>query len=274
MLKVETMRKYVDYENVKNLMKERIDKKKIIKNSSESKNIDTIEVDLLRTPFINKNEEHIEKTRWILRCLNYTKPEVGYRQGMSFLVLFFYQLLDYNEQKTFYFLFSLEMETKYKDIFQDDFQLLKIYYIVLDKIINLYMPEIYYKFVDSNLLTNYYSTPWFVTLFTNTNCVFEKNNAPKYVIKVIEDFILDGWSAIFNSGFTLTRYYFKKIMEIEGDQIINYMIKDLCQQDIIKNENFNKIEKYYDKNSEIINELLINKLVKIAKYENNHSFQK
>ena len=63
-------------------------------------------------------------------------------------------------------------------------------------------------------------------------------------------------------------------MEIEGDQIINYMIKDLCSEDIIKNENFNKIEKYYDKNSEIINEMLINKLVKIANYENNHSFQK
>ena len=274
MLKVETMRKFVDYETVKNIMKERIDKNEIIKNSNESKNLSTIDVDLLRTPFINKNKEHIEKTRWILRCLNYTKPEVGYRQGMSFLVLFFYQLLDYNEQKTFYFLFSLEMETKYKEIFRDDLHLLKIYYIVLDKIINLYKPEIYYKFVDNNLSTNYYSTSWFVTLFTNTNCVFEKNNAPKYVIKVMEDFILDGWSAIFNSGFTLTRYYFKKIMEIEGDQIINYMIKDLCSEDIIKNENFNKIEKYYDKNSEIINEMLINKLVKIANYENNHSFQK
>ena len=268
------MTKLIHYKNTKNLIKERIDKKEIINNSKESKNINTIDVDLLRTPFINKHKEHMEKTRWILRCLNFAKPDIGYIQGMGLLVLFFYQLLDYDEEKTFYFFFSFEMESKYREIFRDDYRLLNIYFIVLDKIINLYKPEIYYRFVDASLSTDMYSTSWFITLFTKANCVFEKNNPPKYIIKVFENFILDGWSAIFTSGFTLTRYYFNKIMEIKGDLLIKFMINELCGQDFFDNKNFNKIEEYYDKNSEVINELLINTLVKITMYENSHSFLK
>ena len=274
MLKVKSTIEYINYKTIKNLMKERLEKKEIIVKSQEYKNLDTIEVDLIRTPFINKHKEHMEKVRWVLRCLNYSKPDVGYCQGMNLLALFFYQLLDYDEEKTFYFMISLEMESKYQDIFLDDLRMLKIYFIVLDKLINLYKPEIYYKFIDSYISTNIFSTPWFVTLFTNVESIFEKKNAPKYVLMVMENFILDGWSAIFNSGYTLTRYYFDKIMNIEGDILITFMIKDLCNEDIVKNENFDKIEEHYNKNSEMINELLISKLVKITRYENTHSFIK
>ena len=274
MLKVKSTIEYINYKTIKNLMKERLEKKEVIVKSQEYKNLDTIEVDLIRTPFINKHKEHMEKVRWVLRCLNYSKPDVGYCQGMNLLALFFYQLLDYDEEKTFYFMFSLEMESKYQDIFLDDLRMLKIYFIVLDKLINLYKPEIYYKFIDSYISTNIFSTPWFVTLFTNVESIFEKKNAPKYVLMVMENFILDGWSAIFNSGYTLTRYYFDKIMNIEGDILITFMIKDLCNEDIVKNENFDKIEEHYNKNSEMINELLISKLVKITRYENTHSFIK
>lgn len=274
MLKVKSTIEYINYKTIKNLMKERLEKKEVIVKSQEYKNLDTIEVDLIRTPFINKHKEHMEKVRWVLRCLNYSKPDVGYCQGMNLLALFFYQLLDYDEEKTFYFMFSLEMESKYQDIFLDDLRMLKIYFIVLDKLINLYKPEIYYKFIDSYISTNIFSTPWFVTLFTNVESIFEKKNAPKYVLMVMENFILDGWSAIFNSGYTLTRYYFDKIMNIEGDILITFMIKDLCNEDIVKNENFDKIEEHYNKNYEMINELLISKLVKITRYENTHSFIK
>ena len=273
-LNVKNAIKTVNYKNVKNLMKERIEKKEIPSQSQEQKNLDTISVDLIRTPFICKDKNHMEKLGWVLRCLNYAKPDVGYCQGMNFLALFFYQLLDYDEEKTFNYMFSLETQSKYEQIFLDDLRMLKIFFIVLDKVINLYRPEIYYKFVDSYLSTNIYSTPWFVTLFTNVNCVFKKEDAPKYILMVMENFILDGWSAIFNSGFTLANYNIDKIRKLESEKLINFMIKDLCEQEIVKNENFHKIKKIYEENSEKINELLISKLVKITRYENIHIFLK
>ena len=90
----------------------------------------------------------------------------------------------------------------------------------------------------------------------------------------MEDFFLDGWSAIFNCGFTLIKYYYDKIMKLEEDKLVTFMIKDFCGQDILKNENFNIIEKHYNENAEKINELLISKLVKITRYENLHTFLK
>ena len=156
-------------------MKEKLETK-TLDQKTEEKNIYTINVDLNRTPFINTNQTHIEKVGWILKCLNLLRTDIGYCQGMNFLALFFYQLLDYDEEKAFYYLFALETETKYRDIFIEDMKLLNEYYTVLDKIINLYNPELYYKFVDSNIVTNFYSTSWFITLFTDINCVFQKNN--------------------------------------------------------------------------------------------------
>ena len=234
--------------------------------------MDTIDVDLIRTPYISKHKEDKEKLGWVLKCLNYAKPDVGYCQGMNYLGLFFYQLLNKDEEKTFNFLFALETGTKYEDIFLDDLRMLKIFFIVLDKVINLYKPEIYYKFVDSNLSTNIYSTPWFVTLFSNVNCVFEQKDATKYTLMVMENFIIDGWSAIFNSGFTLTKYYFDKIMKIEEEKLYNFMIKEICDSEIVKNENFSEIKEIYAKNAENINEFLISKLIKITRYEKVNNF--
>ena len=273
-LKVKQIMNMITYKEIKQIMIDRLDKKLIIPNSQEYKNIYTIKVDLIRTPFINENKEHIEKVEWILKCLNYIKPDIGYVQGINFLALFFYQLLDYDEEKTFYYLFAFERETKYQEILKDNLKLIRLFFDILDKIIYLYSPEIYYKLIDSYISTNSYSTPWFITLFTNVNSVFEKKDAPKYTLMVIENFILDGWSAIFNSGFTLINYSFDKIMEIEEDELINFMIQDLIEQDIVKNENFHKIKDIYNKNSESINELLFSKLLKITKYENIYTFIK
>jgi len=273
-LRVKRTMSLISYKEVKDIMKERIDEKLVIPKTQESRNLDTIRVDLIRTPFISKHQEHIDKVNWILRCLNYIKPDIGYYQGMNILTLFFYQLLDYDEEKTFYYLYSFERETKYEIIFKEDLRILKIFFTVLDKILNLYKPEIYYKFVDNYLSTNIYSTPWFVTVFTNISGVFNKKDTPKFVMMVIESFIVDGWSAVFNTGFTLTNYYFDKIMKIEREDLINFMIKDFIQQDIVQNENFSKIKGIYEKNSELINEYLINKLVKITTYENSHKYLK
>ena len=271
-LNIKEKKKIIKYSEVKNIMKEKLENNLILPDSDEGKNVYTIQVDLLRTPFINSDKTHTEKIGWILKCLNLLRPDIGYFQGMNFLAAFFYQLLDYDEEETFYFLFAIEDETNYRDIYIEDLKRLNLFYTVLDKIINLYKPELYYKFVDSYINTNFYSTTWFVTLFTNINCVFDKQNAPKYVLMVLENYFLDGFSAIFASGFTIINYHIKKIMELGTDNLITFMISEMCEQDIFKNEHFDEIKKYYEKNSKNINEFLINKLLDIIIYENENSY--
>ena len=271
-LNIKEKKNLIKYTEIKNIMKDKLEHNLIQQDSEEGKNVYTIQVDLLRTPFINKDKTHLEKVGWILKCLNLLRPDIGYFQGMNFLVLFFYQLLDYDEEETFYFLFAIEDETKYRDIYIDDLKKLNLFYGVLDNIINLYKPELYYKFIDCYITTNFYSTTWFVTLFTNINCVFDKQNAPKYILMVLENYFLDGFSAIFTSGFTIIRYHIKEIMKYETDNLISFLISDMCNQEIFKNENFEKIKKYYEINSKYINDVLIKKLLEILVYEKDNPY--
>ena len=271
-LKIKDAKELIDYKNTKNLMKEKIETNQVEQNSQEDKNLYTINADLLRTPYVYKEKEHLEKIGWVLKCLNFIRPDIGYIQGMNFIALFFYVLLDYDEEETFYYLFALETETKYGEILIEDLKLLNVYFNVLDKIINLYKPALYYKFTDSYIKTNFYSASWFITLFTGINMVFDKHKISKYVLMVFENFLIDGFSAIFISGFTIVRYHIKQIRKLETEDLMSFMIRDLCQNDIFKNENFDKIKSYYEKNSEKINELLINKLTKITFYENENPY--
>ena len=151
---------------------------------------------------------------------------------------------------------------------------MKKFFLVLDKLISLYNPELHYKFVREKVSSQIYVTSWLITLFSEVNSSFEKNNVSKYAIMILENFILDGWSAIINSEFSLINYYFDEIMKMNDFGEIVPFLLELNNKDVVKNENFHKIKNIFNKNSEKIDEILINKLREIVEYENKNAFLK
>ena len=271
-LLIDKIKKKLNYQNIKksiDIIAEHGPKKK------ESKKEETrylIEKDVLRTLFIQKNKEHTNNLESILICFEASFPRIGYCQGMNCVVSFLYQLLDYNEEETFYLFCSLGINSKYHEIFQDDFATLKNYFQIFEKILNINRPEIYYKFLDNNLVTNSYSSSWFITLFTDYVFDFNKDNYPKFVFFVLERFILEGWSAIFNCGFTLLEYCYEKIMILEKEKLLTYVMNILNTEEILKNENFEKAKELYLKNSNLINEFFIENLIEITKFEETNKY--
>ena len=269
-LQIEKIKKNFKYKDIKELIYISIDKGKINEEIREESSIDTIDKDLKRTAIVDKNNFIILKS--ILVSFLFLFPKIGYFQGMNFVVSFLYQLLNYNEEETFYFFCGLELNTKYHEIFEDDFETLKTYFKIFEKILNINRPEIYYKFMDIYLTTDSYMVPWFITLFTQNIKVFNKNNIPKFVFFIIERFIIEGWSVIFNCGFTLLEYCYDKIMTLDKDKLISYVINILEDDRILKNENFEKLKELYLKNSKFINEFFIEKLIEINKFEENNNY--
>ena len=94
-----------------------------------------IEKDVKRTAFIKDNKEHFNNLKNILICFVSILPEIGYCQGMNYVVSFLYQLLNLNEEQTFYFLCGLVLNTKYNQIFKDDFQTLNLFFKIFEKIL-------------------------------------------------------------------------------------------------------------------------------------------
>ena len=271
-LEIENIKKKFKYQDIKEVIYISIDKDEINEEIREEKNINVIDKDLLRTSIVQKDKKYFIILKSILVSFLFLFPKIGYCQGMHSVVSFLFQLLDFDEEETFYFLCGLELNTKYHEIFEDDFVTLKTSFQIFEKILNINRPEIYYKFMDCNLMTNSYMSPWLITLFTQYIELFDKNNVPKLVFLVIEKFIFEGWSAIFNLGFTMFEYCYDKIMILESEKLISYVMNILEKEGILKNENFDKLKPIYSKNAKYINEYFIEKLYEITKFEGNNQY--
>ena len=266
-LKIEQLQKKYNYPEIKKDIFSRIANGELKKGTRLYKNNETIDKDVSRTIFLKNNSENQQKLKNILRTLNLFISSIGYYQGMSYICGFLLQILDNNEEKTFYFMLSLENETKYKDLFKDNLQLLNTNFKVLEKIFEIGLPEVYYHLSNYRIMANYYSPSWFLTIFSCVSPIFEIEKIPQFSLMVFEKFIFDGWEAVFNGGFTAIQYYYRELLNVHEDMIMNYLITDFSNKDIFKNKDFDIVEKIYYKNSGFITDELIILIKKICAYE-------
>ena len=266
-LKIEKLQNKYNYTEIKKDISSRILNGELKKGTRLFKNNETIDKDVSRTIFLTENLENQQKLKNILRTLNLFNTSIGYYQGMSYITAFILQILNNDEEKTFYFMLSLETETKYKELFMDNLKLLNTNFKVLEKIFEIGLPEVYYHLLKNRIMANYYSPSWFLTIFSCVSPIFEINNIPQFSLMVFEKFILDGWEAVFNAGFTSIQYYYRELLRVHEDSIMNYLITNFCNKEIFKNKDFHIIENNYTINSGFINKELIVLLIKICSYE-------
>ena len=268
-LKINEIKNTYKYLDIKKGIDNAINQGQIGQDIKVLKNMEVIEQDLKRTDFVQKNPEHYNSIKSILNCFLLTIPNIGYCQGLNCLVSFLYQLLNNDEEKTFYFLCGLEINTDYHIIFEDNFRTLTNYFGVFDEILKINKPEVYYKLKKNNLFANHFTPSWFITLFTQDLPFFE-DNSYLLIIFIFEHFMLKGWSAIFNFGYMLIEYIYEKIKEYDKEKLIAYMMNFINEENIFNNENYQKCKNIYLKNEPYINSYLIDKLTEIGRFESNH----
>ena len=267
MLDIKKIKTQYNYEEIRNKLLKLIENKELPTDSIIFKNLSIIELDVKRTFFLNKKEtvklQNILNN--ILISLIYSFKEVGYFQGMNYIAAFFMQIFDFNEAETFYYMLAIEKNTKFKELFENNLYMMTLFFKVFEKILKVNMPEIYHHEINNQVNTNYYMPPWFLTLFTFYAEKFNKENVPKFVVLVMENFFLNGWSAIFNAGYTIIKYLRDNILVMKADTLMNFMVNTFGKEEILKPENFETIKNKYIKNSFQINADLISKLIKISK---------
>ena len=264
-LKIEELKKTYNYKSIKSGIS--IFQNQIKTDTKKLKNIEIIEQDLRRTYFIQKNLDSYGSIKSILNCFLIIFPQIGYCQGMNCVVSFLYQILDQDEENTFYYFCGLILNTKYHEIFEDDFISLTIFFNVFDNILKLLSPDIYYQFKSNTVLPNCFSSTWFITLFTEYILIFDKNNPSLLAIFIFNKYIFEGWQAIFNFGFMLMEICHDKIMELNKDKLLSYVMNIFDKENIFDNENYEKCKNIYLKNEKIISNDFINKLISNANFE-------
>ena len=204
---------------------------------------DVIILDVNRTYFSEDQNGKREIIKNILFCLLYTYPNIGYCQGMNFICQFLLEATK-DEEKTFNIFSAILKKTKYGDLIVDDFILMKKYFYVFERLISLFLPELSTLLKKNNVFPSYYISPWFITLFTHSFI----ENQTKILMLIFDLFILDGWICIIKIGLMLLKHYQKYLMELNFEELLNFLINDLKEKyDFFNNNNYEKfLEMYQD----------------------------
>ena len=246
-LKYNNLKKIYIYEKIK----QDIQNKKI-----KTKYDQLIELDIKRTNFKRNKEESRKKVEYILKACSYTASNVGYCQGMNFIISFLYEIIQ-NEEDCFYIMLGLLTLTDFMEIFIGDLNKLKIFFYILEKLIYLKLPEIYECLKINNVSMNFFSSSYFITLFTNVYPSFPEIEN-KVLIKAWDVFIIQGWKSFFSSLLAILEYNKEGILNCKGDELMTYLITIMAKSDIFKSENveiFCKLRKKYKITFNIIKNL-------------------
>ena len=271
LLNVNEIKKKYDYKSIK---------ENFLNNSSQpklhwpkkAKYLNLIDLDLERTPLFCNQETHKIKANFILKCSITQEDEINYYQGMNYLLLFIYQALNCDEEKTFYVFFSLLKNTNYIDVFKNEMKDLVIYFKIFNKIIELNFQDIYYSLKKKQVLIQLFATQWFVTLFNSDSEEFEKNKIPKFLILVFESYLCYGFCGVLNVGLALILLNKDKIFNLGSSSLMKYMIKGLNLYQNIGEKDYEFIKQTYINNLEKINVGYFQKLISTVKFEEENSF--
>ncbi|OII72217.1 uncharacterized protein cubi_01550 [Cryptosporidium ubiquitum] len=115
--------------------------------------------------------ENQNKMIEILFKISYALPNVGYCQGMNYLVGIFLYALDFNVDQVYSSVMSILINWEYQEIYNKGLIKLKEMCFVFNELIKEYLPEIYdnifsKKENEIEITPEFFAIQWFLTLFT------------------------------------------------------------------------------------------------------------
>ena len=215
-------------------------KKSILEKSSSDKSRDVIDLDVVRTAFDENKESNQQKLSCILKSIVEVVSGLHYNQGMNYIAAFFLNITKEDEEVSFYLFLGLLTYSKYGDLFKNDLTLLKKFFYIFERLISIFLPELYAFFKDNNIKTSYFISSWFITLFTNSFQSNKTKNNPKILLKIFDLFFYDGWRVIIITSIALLKTYETKIMNFPSEELLHFLIGDIIKEDYFDNNNFDK----------------------------------
>ena len=241
---------------------------------AKSKYLNIIDLDLDRTPLFCTQETHKIKASFILKCATTIDPDINYYQGMNYLLLFLYQILNHDEEKTFYFFYALIIEMKYYEVFNNDMKDLVKYFKIFERLLEINYPDIYDSLSQKQVMTQFYATQWFITIFNSDIEEYEREKIPKFLIMAFESFLYSRWNGILNVGLSLCYFKRDKILSLNASNLMKFMIKELNNTKDINENEFREIKKIFRNNLEKNDDKLFEKLINIINFEEEHPLLK
>lgn len=139
--------------------------------------------------------------------------EVGYCQGLSFLVAAL--LLHMPEEQAFCVFVCIMQHYGLRDLFRNNFDELYLKFYQLERLLEEQVPNLYQHFNAISIEPFTYASQWFLTVFTAKFPL----NAVFYIMDI---FLLDGMSTIFQVALALLRASEKDLLELDFEGVLKY----------------------------------------------------
>eukprot|EP01117_Protostelium_nocturnum_P013269 TRINITY_DN4941_c1_g1_i3.p1 TRINITY_DN4941_c1_g1~~TRINITY_DN4941_c1_g1_i3.p1 ORF type:complete len:1016 (-),score=462.63 TRINITY_DN4941_c1_g1_i3:38-3085(-) len=151
----------------------------------------------------------------VLKAYSVYDKEVGYCQGMSDMAAFL--LMHVIEEDVFWILVELCSNSKY-DLhgrFLAGFPLLKQSFWIWDRIFEENLPKLFNHFnnQDTPVLTTFYATKWFLTVFLDAFPF-------KITVRLWDLFLYYGYDIVYSITFAIMKWFEKKLMVCSFDEIL------------------------------------------------------
>ena len=228
----------------------------IHKKENKQECFDLIEMDVKRMWFEENIDEIKKSLSNILCALGYLHPKIGYSQGMNCIASLLYDICG-GEEEAFNIFNCLLASTDYGDLYYNDLKRLNKYFYVFERLIFIYLPEVYLHLISTKISPKFFISPWFITLFTNAYKNIKGKGKPKVLIWILDSFIIEGWRAINKIGLCLMKHFEIKILNMDTDELLHFLINDIINYDFFKNANYESLRIIYD-NLQIENGLIEN----------------
>ncbi|KAG5464455.1 hypothetical protein LSCM1_00643 [Leishmania martiniquensis] len=126
-------------------------------------------------------------------------PEVGYVQGMGFLVAALSTQM--SEEESFWALHEMMYNERYKmrELFRPGFPLLQQFFYQLKRLLARLLPRLSKRLDELDIQPSFFASKWFLTLFVS--------HFPfRALLRVWDIFFSEGWKIIFRTGIALMKW--------------------------------------------------------------------
>ena len=162
-------------------------------------------------------EDRHESLRHVLRAYSQIDPDVGYCQGMNFIVAMFLTI-GLSEEESFWLLVVVMNEEPYslRELFGEDMSGTHEVLFIAEKLVKQFLPKLYKHMHKEGIHHSMFVTQWLLTVYTSS-FPFD------LVSRVWDSFLVEGWKVVYRIMLALLKYAEGTLLELSFEHILHYL---------------------------------------------------
>ena len=193
-------------------------KEAVAENSVPSAIEEIITLDVNRS--LHNHGEQLNPTvlHSLLRTYAYFHKQISYCQGMNYIAGYLY--LKTRDEESAYRIFEYLMDVRFKELFANEFQVLKVKMYQFQRLLAIFHPQISDHFKKQSITSECYIVSWIITLFASNY----QYTMQSYLIDVLwQRFIVWGWRQFFRFVLSLFSIFKQELIELTYDKALHFL---------------------------------------------------